>query len=58
MYMPKIDLTAPLIRKAGKLVETTWEEAYNFIAEKLSHIKTTFGPEAITAFAPAALRMK
>ena len=37
-------LTAPLIRKAGKLVETTWEEAYNFIAENY-HIKTTFGPE-------------
>ena len=46
-------LKAPLIRKAGKLVETTWEEAYNFIAEKLSHIKSTFGPKAITAFASA-----
>jgi predicted molibdopterin-dependent oxidoreductase YjgC len=46
-------LKTPMIRKAGKLVEATWDEAYDFIVEKLSHIKTTFGPEAITAFAPA-----
>ena len=46
-------LKTPLIRKAGELVEATWDEAYDFIAEKLGHIKTTFGPEAITAFAPA-----
>lgn len=49
----KSRLTAPLIRKAGQLVETTWEEAYNFIAEKLTKIKVDFGPEAITAFATA-----
>lgn len=46
-------LKTPLIRKAGELVEATWDEAYDFIIEKLSHIKPTFGPEAITAFAPA-----
>jgi predicted molibdopterin-dependent oxidoreductase YjgC len=46
-------LTTPLIRKAGKLVEATWNEAYQFIAEKLSEIKTTWGPEAISMFACA-----
>jgi len=46
-------LKTPLLRKAGELVEATWDEAYDFIVEKLSHIKTSFGPEAITAFAPA-----
>ncbi|MBP2239573.1 formate dehydrogenase major subunit [Cytobacillus eiseniae] len=46
-------LTSPLIRKAGKLVETTWEEAYQFIAQKLNGIKEQFGPEAITMFATA-----
>lgn len=46
-------LTTPLIRHAGELIETTWEHAYNYIAEKLQQIKNTFGPEAITAFAPA-----
>ncbi|QED48186.1 molybdopterin-dependent oxidoreductase [Cytobacillus dafuensis] len=46
-------LTSPLIRKAGKLVETTWDEAYQFIVEKLKEIKTQFGPDAITMFATA-----
>lgn len=46
-------LTTPLIRKAGVLVETTWEEAYTFIADKLRGIKDQFGPESITMFATA-----
>lgn len=46
-------LSSPLIRKAGKLVETTWDEAYQFIAEKLSEIRDTWGPNAISMFACA-----
>ncbi|NMD69927.1 molybdopterin-dependent oxidoreductase [Bacillus sp. DNRA2] len=46
-------LTTPLIRKAGELVEATWEEALQFIADGLSKIKTNFGPEAISMFACA-----
>ena len=46
-------LTSPLIRKAGELVETTWEEAYHFIVEKLKGIKSQYGPEAISMFATA-----
>ncbi|EKN65792.1 formate dehydrogenase subunit alpha [Neobacillus bataviensis LMG 21833] len=46
-------LTSPLIRKAGQLVETTWEEAYEFIAEKLTGIKTKWGSNAISMFACA-----
>lgn len=46
-------LKSPFIRKAGKLVETTWEEALQFIAKKLLEIKTTFGPESISMFACA-----
>lgn len=46
-------LKTPLIRKAGKLMETTWDEAYDFIVEKLSQIKSTYSSEAIAAFAPA-----
>ncbi len=46
-------LTAPMIRKAGKLLETTWEEAYSYIAEKLTTVKNTFGANAISMFACA-----
>lgn len=46
-------LTTPLIRRTGKLVEATWDEAYQYIAGKLSEIKTTWGPEAISMFACA-----
>jgi predicted molibdopterin-dependent oxidoreductase YjgC len=46
-------LTTPLIRKAGQLVEATWGEAYEFIAGKLSEIKTSWGPDAISMFACA-----
>jgi predicted molibdopterin-dependent oxidoreductase YjgC len=46
-------LTSPLIRKAGRLVETTWEEAYQYIATNLSEIKDQWGPKAITMFACA-----
>jgi predicted molibdopterin-dependent oxidoreductase YjgC len=46
-------LTTPLIRKAGNLVETTWDEAYKFIAEQLSSIRDTWGPNAVSMFACA-----
>jgi predicted molibdopterin-dependent oxidoreductase YjgC len=46
-------LTSPLIRKAGKLVETTWDEAYQFIANQLASIRDKWGPNAISMFACA-----
>jgi predicted molibdopterin-dependent oxidoreductase YjgC len=46
-------LKSPLIRKSGKLVQVTWEEAYKLIANRLSSIKDDFGPNAITMFACA-----
>ncbi|HHY73566.1 MAG TPA: molybdopterin-dependent oxidoreductase [Bacillus bacterium] len=46
-------LKTPLIKKAGQFVEATWEEALNFIAEKLTTIKNQFGPNAISMFACA-----
>lgn len=46
-------LRHPLIRKGGELVQATWEEAYSFIANKLSHVKEKWGPNAISLFACA-----
>ena len=46
-------LTTPLIRKNGKLVPSSWQEALGFIAEQLGHIKQTYGGSAFAALASA-----
>ncbi len=46
-------LTEPLIRKNGELQSSTWEEALQFIATKLSGVKSKWGPDAISMFACA-----
>ena len=40
-------LGSPLVRKDGKLVEVSWEEALDYTAEKLSMIKKEHGPDSI-----------
>lgn len=39
-------LTTPLIRKNGELVEATWEEALQLVAEKFTEIKQKHGSDA------------
>lgn len=47
-------LKTPLIRKnlrgEEKLVEVTWDEAFDFIAEKMNKIKNEYGPESVALF--------
>jgi predicted molibdopterin-dependent oxidoreductase YjgC len=40
-------LTQPLIKKNGQLQEVGWDEALDFVAEKLTHIKENHGPESM-----------
>ena len=40
-------LREPMIKKNGKFEEVSWDEAYNFIAEKLTDIKNRYGADAI-----------
>lgn len=40
-------LKEPLIKRNGKFEEVSWEEAYQFIAEKLTEVKNQYGPDAI-----------
>jgi formate dehydrogenase major subunit len=40
-------LKTPLIKKDGEFVPATWDEAYEFIANKLTEIKTNYGADAI-----------
>lgn len=46
-------LRSPMIRKNGELVEVSWDEAYDYIAEKLTEIKSKYGPDAIGGISSA-----
>ena len=40
-------LTKPLIRRNGRLIETTWEDALEFTGRRLADIKAAQGPQAV-----------
>jgi NADH-quinone oxidoreductase subunit G len=48
-------LAAPLVRRGGELVEATWSEALNLVAEKFGAIRQSTGPNALGGIAGARL---
>ncbi len=46
-------IKTPLIRKGGELQPASWDEAYDYIAEKLTSIKAANGPDAIAGISSA-----
>lgn len=46
-------ITSPMIKRNGAFENVTWDEAYDFIAEKLNTIKGTHGPDAIAGISSA-----
>ena len=48
-------LTTPLIKENGKFREASWEEAFDLIAEKLSSIKKSSGPDSIATLCSARI---
>jgi len=48
-------LTAPLVRRNGELVETSWDEALQHVADRLTAIKEAHGPDAIGGIAGSHL---
>jgi predicted molibdopterin-dependent oxidoreductase YjgC len=40
-------LTQPLIKRNGEFQEASWDEALDFVAEKLTALKEQHGPESI-----------
>jgi predicted molibdopterin-dependent oxidoreductase YjgC len=46
-------LSKPLIKKDGAFVEAGWDEALSLVADKLSAIKGTHGPDSIAALSSA-----
>jgi anaerobic selenocysteine-containing dehydrogenase len=43
-------LTAPLVRRDGELVEATWEEAFDAVAEGLSRVLDEGGRDAVAVY--------
>ncbi len=48
-------LTKPLIKKDGKQVEVSWDEALDLVAQKLSSIKEQFGPDSLGVLTSARI---
>ena len=48
-------LTRPLIRKDGDLVESTWDEALDLVAERLGEIKAAHGPDSLGVLTSARI---
>jgi len=46
-------LKTPLIKKDGKFVEASWDEAYGLVVEKITEIKKKHGADAIGGFSSA-----
>jgi len=46
-------LDAPMIKRNGAFEKVSWEEAYDYIAEKLNHFKNEFGPDSIAGISSA-----
>ncbi len=46
-------LRTPLIKKDGEFVEATWDEAYDYVAQKLNTIMAENGPDAIAGISSA-----
>lgn len=46
-------LTVPLIRKDGELVESTWDEAYDYIVHKIKEVKKNYGSDGFAGFSSA-----
>jgi formate dehydrogenase alpha subunit len=46
-------LTTPLIKRNGKFKEASWEEATDYIAERLTETKKRYGPDSIAGLSSA-----
>jgi formate dehydrogenase major subunit len=52
-YNHRDRLRKPLVRYNGHFEEVSWDEAYDYIARRLTEIKTAHGPDAIAGISSA-----
>ena len=43
-------LKTPLIRKNGRLIEATWDDALGYTANRLQGLKEKWGPQALSIY--------
>jgi nitrate reductase (cytochrome) len=55
--LPKIEgrLTKPMIRKNGRLVEASWDEALDLVASRFTQIRDQHGPDALAFYGSGQL---
>ncbi len=46
-------LRSPMIKRNGSFVKASWDEAYDFIVEKLTHIRNEHGADAVAGISSA-----
>lgn len=46
-------LRSPMIRKKGQLENVSWDEAYNYIVNKITHLREEHGPDSIAGISSA-----
>ncbi len=40
-------LKSPLLRKGGRLVEVSWDEAYDYLVQEFRRLQQTYGPDSL-----------
>ncbi len=46
-------LRSPMIRKNGELVPVSWDEAYDYMTERFTSLRDTYGPDSIAGISSA-----
>ncbi|MEZ4874172.1 MAG: formate dehydrogenase subunit alpha [Flavobacteriaceae bacterium] len=52
-YNHRDRLNSPMIKRNGAFEKVSWDEAYEYIASKLTHFKQEFGPNSIAGISSA-----
>jgi assimilatory nitrate reductase catalytic subunit len=55
LLKPSVRLTTPLLRIGGELCPVSWDEALDFVAARLTALRSTHGPDSVAVFGGGGL---